>query len=144
MKKIVGLNYLRAISALLVVFYHYTTRYLDIFYNMGAEASHIGLWWGCRAVPVFFMLSGLLTIYNLKPETTILSFETKRVIRLYPAYWVAILITTFTTYLFMPQLKVGLMPTLFNFTMLQGFVNITPVDGAYWTLRYEIWFYQKI
>ena len=31
--------------------------------------------------------------------------------------------------------------TIINFTMLQGFLGIKPVDGAYWTLRYELHFY---
>ena len=72
-KNLSGLNYLRAISALLVVFYHYTTRYLDIVYNMGAEKSRIGLWWGCWAVSVFFILSGFLTLYSMSEKTDVKS-----------------------------------------------------------------------
>ena len=66
LKKIYGLNYIRGICAILIVLYHYTTRYLDIVYDCGAEKGHIGVWWGCWAVSAFFILSGLLTTLNIK------------------------------------------------------------------------------
>ena len=39
MEKNHGLNYIRGIGAILIVLYHYTTRYFDVMYNMGAEAG---------------------------------------------------------------------------------------------------------
>ena len=62
MEKNYGLNYIRGIGAILVMLYHYTTRYLDVMYDMGAESSRIGIWWGCWAVSIFFILSGFLTV----------------------------------------------------------------------------------
>lgn len=141
MKRIVGLNYIRGIAALLILFYHYTTRYQDIFYNAGSEASHKGLWWGCWAVSTFFILSGFLTVYNLKHDIKVSDFLKRRAVRLYPAYWVCLIITTVVVNLFMERYKVDGLTFLFNFSMFQGFVGIKNVDGAYWTLTYEVLFY---
>lgn len=141
MKKIYGLNYIRGICAMLVVLYHYTTRYLDVVLEMGAEQNHIGLWWGCWAVSAFFILSGFLTVANVDETLTPAKFAFKRISRLYPAYWIAIIITTLVTYCVNSDLKVGLIPTFINFTMLQDFLGVESVDGAYWTLRVELWFY---
>ena len=141
MKRLVGLNYIRGISSLLILFYHYTTRYQDIFHNAGAEISHKGLWWGSWAVSTFFILSGFLTVYNLKQDVTAHSFLKKRAVRLYPAYWVCLIITTVVVNLFMERYKVSALTFVFNISMLQGFIGIKNVDGAYWTLTYEILFY---
>ena len=43
---IIGLNYVRGIAAILIMLYHYTTRFYDICYKAGAEENHIGLWVG--------------------------------------------------------------------------------------------------
>ena len=139
MKKISGLNYIRAISAVLVILYHYTTRYTQSYHNVTLENT--GLWWGYRAVAVFFGLSGFLTAHNLKATDTVKTFAKKRAIRLYPAYWVSIILTTVVTYLFLRERFIGIPSTIFNFTMLQEFVGIPSVDGAYWTLMHELWFY---
>lgn len=141
MEKNHGLNYIRGIGAILIVLYHYTTRYFDIMYNMGAEASHTGVWWGCWAVSIFFILSGFLTVANVSDTLTPKTFAIKRVTRLYPAYWVAIILTTIVTYALNFTLKTDLLSTAINFTMLQSFIGIPSVDGAYWTLRCELWFY---
>ncbi len=141
MEKNYGINYIRGISAVLVMLYHYTTRYFDVMYDMGAEHSHIGVWWGCWAVSVFFIISGFLTVANINDSLTVKKFAVKRVTRLYPAYWTAIILTTVVTYALNSTLKIDLVSTAFNFTMLQGFVGVPCVDGAYWTLRCELWFY---
>ena len=118
---IIGLNYVRGIAAILIMLYHYTTRFYDICYKAGAEENHIGLWWGCWAVSVFFILSGFLTVYTLNNKTSIYTYIYKRAIRLYPAYWCAICLTTIVTRLYNVNMAVDNFSTIINFTMLQGF-----------------------
>ena len=141
MKKIYMLDYIRAISCILIMLYHYTTRFFDSYYNLGYENNHIGVWWGCYAVAVFFILSGFLTVYNLRDEQP-KNFIIKRAVRLYPSYWIGIIFTTCVTLIFSIDKFIGIIPTLINFTMLQGFIpGMSNVDGVYWTLRYELQFY---
>lgn len=62
-KRVLGLDWLRAVSMILVVLYHYTTRYQE-------SIGHVDVWpvavpWGCYAVNTFFILTGYLTFANL-------------------------------------------------------------------------------
>jgi peptidoglycan/LPS O-acetylase OafA/YrhL len=64
------------------------------------------------------------------------------VVRLYPAYWFAIILTTVVVTA-LPQVRkpLGLKDTLTNFTMLQIPLHVHDVDGVYWTLWAELRFY---
>jgi len=141
MKKIAGLDYIRAISAILVLLYHYTTRYFDSYFGETFESDHVGLWWGCWAVSAFFILSGFLTVYNLKGNMSFWAFLKKRFIRLYPGYFFCVIITTLFTLVFAFEKFIGVFPTVMNFTVIQNLLGIESVDGAYWTLLCEIVFY---
>lgn len=131
------LDYIRALSAIFVVLYHYTTRYNEIFDN---ELKLIfELPWGALAVNTFFILSGYLTMVNLGDNRIIFSY--KRFIRIFPTYWVAIIITSLFMCLLMPERLLSMKEILINFTMLQSLVGINSVDGVYWTLLFEVLFY---
>ena len=141
MKKIYGFDYIRGISALFIMLYHYTTRYFDIFHNKTFESDHIGLWWGCFAVSVFFMLSGYLTAYTYDDKVKPFEFIKKRVLRLYPSYISAIAVTTLFTLIFNSDAFIGVLPTISNLAIYQSLFGIANVDGAYWTLSVEMTFY---
>lgn len=133
------LNWIRGISALFIVLYHYTYQY-------EVSIGHLTDWpvtvpWGCGAVNVFFMLTGFLTIYALKLGSSPLQFVWKRAKRLYPAYWVCIILTSIVMAVFLPEYLRSFKVILINFTMLQNFIGITNVDGVYWTLSYELILY---
>lgn len=85
------LNWIRGIAALLVVLYHYTTRYQDVFGQ--SEDFAVTFPWGCGAVNVFFLLSGFLSAMTLREDTRVLDYLKKRAVRLYPAYWACLLLT---------------------------------------------------
>lgn len=140
-KNIPALNYIRAVSAIMVMLYHYTTRYMMSYLNIPADKNHLGLWYGFWAVYTFFILSGFLTVISMGSETRPKQFLEKRFFRLYPTYWTAIILTSMVTYFFNRQKFIGVIKTLINFTMLQGCIGVSHVDGAYWTLAYELLFY---
>lgn len=141
MKKIYVIDYIRAVACILIMLYHFTTRFYDKFYNMNYQSSHVGIWWGYHAVAIFFVLSGFLTVYKLNDRSPG-SFLLKRAVRLYPSYWLGIIFTSIITLLFAAQHFIGVIPTLINFTMFQSFaIGTTNVDSVYWTLRYELQFY---
>lgn len=138
-KRIIELDILRGVSCLIVILYHYTTRYEELFRHKDQYVFNMSF--GYMGVSVFFILSGFLVMMNIKPKRNALNFGYKRVIRLYPVYWVALIITFITTSFFLPERTVSLKYALINLSMLQEFIGVPSVDGAYWTLRYEIWFY---
>ena len=82
-KNIPALNYIRAISAIMVMLYHYTTRYMMSYLNIPADKNHLGLWYGFWAVYTFFILSGFLTVISTGgDETHPRKFLEKRFFRL--------------------------------------------------------------
>jgi len=137
---------LRLLAAFSVLAYHYTGINRDYW---GAKPlvefptlHHLSRY-GYLGVELFFLISGfviLMTAY----DRTVQSFISSRVARLYPAYWVAILIT-FPLQQFWTE---GRTPTfleaLGNLTMVQNAYGLTDVQGAFWTLWVELRFYLLI
>lgn len=144
-KRIVEFDLLRGLSALLIVLYHYTTRYNDIFGHI--KPYPVNVWFGSMGVCVFFSLSGFLIAahtQNTLGFSGALKFALKRMIRLYPSYWCCIILTSCVAALLLPVKLLSISDILVNFTMLQSFLGVKSVDGAYWTLQIEILFYAVI
>lgn len=138
--KIIGIQVIRAISAILIVLYHYTNRYNDMDYVAKHDIWAIDLSWGCYAVITFFFISGFLTASNICDNTPPILFLKKRINRLYPTFWIAMIITFIITFL-CHMGDVGISDFFINFTMLPQIFGKKPVDGVYWTQQYEIIFY---
>jgi peptidoglycan/LPS O-acetylase OafA/YrhL len=69
-------------------------------------------------------------------------FIVSRFSRLYPAYWLAVLLTAAVVNAWGPaQAQRSPMEILANLTMLQEFIHVPHVDGVYWTLTCELMFY---
>lgn len=96
---------------------------------------------GYMFVSVFFILTGYLTIMNLKENDNILNFGYKKIARLYPTYWISIVITSIFLYFFMKERLKSIGVIFLNFTMLNYFFGIESVDGVYWTLAINLLFY---
>lgn len=129
----------RGVSALLIVLYHYTTRYNEVIGHQGHFP--INLPWGYMGVSVFFFLSGFLAFMNLRDEDNLFSFGYRRMVRLYPTYWAALILTIISLILLLPDRVPTIHTILINITMLQSFFKVESVDGVYWTLSIELIFY---
>jgi peptidoglycan/LPS O-acetylase OafA/YrhL len=69
-------------------------------------------------------------------------FVVSRFSRLYPVYWVAVLITYVVSVTFpIKATPHTLWELAVNMTMLSGFVKVPYIDGVYWSLTYELGFY---
>ena len=131
---------MRAVAALLVVFYHIESHFpatvWDFIYGSLFSRGHIG-------VDMFFVLSGFLMVFIRPRDTgvTVASrFFLRRVLRVWPSYVVATLLVYF---IFNPTpLEVTVKSLLFlpfaqDPPMVLGF----PTLFVGWTLNYEIYFY---
>jgi peptidoglycan/LPS O-acetylase OafA/YrhL len=145
------IDLLRFLAAFSVVLYHYTYRgYAQgnyspiVFPALGSftQYGHLG-------VELFFIVSGYVVLLSVQ-QKTVRQFFISRVIRLYPAFWVACTLTFIVKRIWgtgaadlhmSPSLQGGLKQYVFNMTMLQEFFGIENMDGAYWSLTLEITFY---
>lgn len=133
------LDYIRGIACILIVLYHYTQRYNELFQNSGEWKFRVS--WGYMAVSTFFVLSGYLAIAKDDSNLGLWTYIKKRAVRLFPAYWVSIPLTFVTTHFLLSSRSVSIKDALINLTMLESFVGVPLVDGVYWTLANELVFY---
>ena len=133
------LDVIRGFSALLIVLYHYTTQYDISIGHIVPYAFKVP--WGCHAVYTFFLLSGFLTLYSYNEKNAALVFLKKRFLRLYPMFWVCMVVTTVYMFFLLPDRVPFLKQFIFNITMVPSFFGFNAVDGVYWTLAKELMFY---
>lgn len=136
------LDYIRGIACILIVLYHYTQRYFELFQDSNNWTFRLS--WGYMAVSTLFMLAGYLSVIKDESNTKLQGYIKHKAFRLFPAYWASIPITFIVTYFWLPSRRVSVFAAIFNFTMLESFVGIALVDGAYWTLANELVFYAFI
>lgn len=125
-RRIEAVDALRGICALAVVLYHYAIRYDALVGFSGApnpafdlDASPELRHWGMFPVYVFFTISGFVISMTLARVKTVGEFALAQFSRIYPAYWVAVLIT-YVAWQQMPLFPgdVGLAGLAANLTML--------------------------
>ncbi|HVW38101.1 MAG TPA: acyltransferase [Pirellulales bacterium] len=138
--RIAELDALRGFAALAVVLYHFTTRFETLFGHAGALAATFP--WGEYGVDFFLMLSGFVILRSLDRTPRASDFVVGRFARLYPAYWAAGAITFGVVCWFgLPGQEIGLGEAALNVTMLQRQLGARHLDGAYWSLEVELFFY---
>ncbi len=134
------IDVLRGLAAITVVLSHYIPywdRYNgDIPVWVPASLGH-------DAVLLFFAISGFVIFMTLERCRTVTDFAVLRFSRLYPAYWVALVLATSVTVLLFDQnfWKGGF---IVNLTMFQEFVRFKNLDNVYWSLTVELAFYLNV
>ena len=136
MKRLAYLDALRGIAALMVVFTHLYAPIIGHVWVLDylIDPGKLGVLW-------FFMISGVVIPFSLKPGPDgPRRFLISRFMRLYPAYWLSLLV-----FLVMLRLTGGEFPgwpqIIANLTMVQAAMGFDDVIGLYWTLFIEVVFY---
>ncbi len=147
MKRLALLDYGRFFAALTVIAFHYTFN--GIANGKVTSIDHIPplievTKYGYLGVELFFMISGYVIFFSAKNRSAA-DFAVSRAVRLYPAYWFAILFTSFFALRWGGDLMAVSPGQIFiNFTMVQSYLGVAHVDGVYWTLIYELTFYLAV
>jgi peptidoglycan/LPS O-acetylase OafA/YrhL len=133
-----SLDWLRGVSALLVVLYHYRELLNDVMPHIGNilfENGRIG-------VDIFFILSGFVmyTATQERKNQLVVPFLVKRAFRVIPLAWLII------TVLFLADGSLDKHALMFSMLFVplansdQPFFGYNILSPA-WTLSYELWFY---
>ncbi len=143
------LDSIRALAALGVVYLHSSLALSSLAHGPEARVIYFLTHFvdtGKIGVIAFFLVSGFVIPMSLKagpPEShPVRDFLIGRFFRLYPAYWLSIVLAFLL--LFHGSLgECSLKRLLLNVTMFQGFFGGTPINmvGLYWTLQIEWMFY---
>ena len=142
--RLAGLDGVRFLAAMGVLVYHYTVRDSQAWGAPPAEVFPRLSEWAVYAAlgpELFFVISGFVVLMTAWGRS-VANVAASRVARLYPAYWVSVLLTGALLLWIWPGGKdVTLGQVAVNLTMLQGLVGVGNVDGVYWTLWAELRFY---
>jgi len=143
-ERIQELDSLRAIAAISVMLFHFTYGYNHNDTNYLFHKGFMG-------VELFFVISGFVIFMTLQNTKTTGQFAVSRFARLYPAYWFSVLLSFVLfsiPFIFNNQIQpsfhvseIFIPQFLINLTMFQSYFGIEHIDGAYWTLSVELFFY---
>ncbi|WP_433187918.1 acyltransferase family protein [Actinoallomurus sp. CA-150999] len=147
------LDLLRFVAAAAVMLHHFTGVPAPEWPGGNARTIFPGLGqvtrWGFLGVELFFLISGFVILMSAW-DRRVGDFAVSRVVRLFPAYWVSVVLSlaaylAFHSYVpFGPGTDGPIRRFLPNLTMLQEGVGSQRMEVVYWTLYVELHFYALI
>lgn len=138
------LDLLRLLAAFAVVLFHYTAVLPNSIENSLAPTYPLLesiFKYGFLGVQFFFMISGFVILLTASKKNW-QGFVISRISRLYPAFWIALTITTLAILLLDDnKTNFEFSQYFWNLTMVPEYIGIENIDAVYWTLQVEIKFY---
>ena len=137
MKRSISLDILRGLSAFAIMFYH-ISGWINhgIAHSSDTFLGRIGLY----GVSIFYVLSGLTMslVYKdtLNSFVAIKAFYIKRVLRIYPLYWLAVMLSVALL-----KTEASLLDLFFNFTGLFAILSTKSLTTGGWSIGNELIFY---
>jgi peptidoglycan/LPS O-acetylase OafA/YrhL len=137
------LDFLRFGGVLAILFFHYTFRGFAadnetlLSYPFLAPVTK----YGYLGVHLTFMISGFVILMSVQGKSAA-QFLISRIARLYPVFWFCCSMTFLLSLIIRdPRHTYSISQYLLNMTMLNEFVGVDSIDGAYWILPVQIVFY---
>jgi peptidoglycan/LPS O-acetylase OafA/YrhL len=143
MPRMMELDALRGLASLGVVVFHFTSHYERLYGHNGSLPFTFDV--GNYGAHLFFVISGFVIFMTLERTNHVRDFVVSRFSRLFPGYWLALLITLITVQTIgLPDQHVSTRDALLNLTMMADFFDAREIDGSYWTLQIELFFYLQM
>ncbi len=136
MDKRIGTNIytLKGIGAILIIIYHYSVYY---GYGYGEfTLKYFNFAYLSFPIPMFFIFSAFFLYKKAAAFRDPVKLAVYRMTRLYPMYWIAVLFSSAVICLAGEPISAG--KVLLNLTMVEKLFGVDHIDGAYWTMFYEI------
>lgn len=93
------------------------------------------------AIDLFFIISGFVITLSIR-NTALGHFFRSRIVRIFSVYWLCVGITYIITIAYgAPRFTASFSQLFLNLMLLQDFLGVPPLDGAYWTMSLEVRFY---
>lgn len=142
--RLVEIDVLRFLAAAVVALYHWTYRPV----SASGVPSETAFGWlqqvscyGYLGVDLFFLISGFVIFWSANNRSG-LSFLASRISRLYPTFWICVLLTCLAVWLTRhPGIDLSLKSVVLNLTMIPEILGQSTIDRVYWTLVVELKFY---
>lgn len=140
MKLMINIQFLRAIAALLVVFFHLVPQFGQADFMLSPLMSFFSQF-GYAGVDVFFVISGYViwTSSQSNSKKSTAHFIYNRLTRIYLGYWPYFLLTLAVVYLFASD-KLNQANLIGSFFLTEIGIHKLLIPIA-WTLTYEMYFY---
>lgn len=132
---------LRAIAAMLVVLFHAQQAFARRFEEPAFENESYLFAFGGVGVHIFFVISGFIMVYTSAStrKFNIREFYRRRLLRIYPIYWICVLFF-FSAHFLLGQ-SIGVSPSRLIGALLLLPGNAAAIIGPAWTLAFEMFFY---
>lgn len=141
-KNILSIHYIRGISALMVVLFHFRGVLNDVYAQK--DLGNILFRWGEIGVDAFFIISGFIICLSTKNKTPAKEFVLKRFFRIYPAYILFVAFSICVAYKTSPASMTDIINALLilplDYSKGGPFFGYSYLTVA-WSLFYEISFY---
>jgi exopolysaccharide production protein ExoZ len=137
---ILSLQALRFVAALCVVVFHSHVALLTRFPGHQPDQVDHAFNVGASGVHIFFVISGFVMVYTtLRSGLTPWSFLLRRLIRIYPIYWVMVAAYLVAHVLLGTPYTISAADAAGAAVLLPGYSSL--VIGPGWTLSFEMYFY---
>ena len=138
-KRLQYLDSARGFAAIAVLIFHAVLSFSEVHTDLDRLSNFFKTYFdlGKIGVIVFFLISGFVIPFSFNGTGFIAlkSFGISRLFRLYPVYWVSVILG------FVLYQNFSWVDFIANLTMLQQFVGFPNIIGLYWTLQIELIFY---
>lgn len=139
--RLTAIQFLRFVAAIMVVIFHANIFTNSIYPRPSFDPMVMFSLIGTAGVPIFFSISGFIVFYTSRnlfsQEGSTRKFLMRRLARIYPIYWIALVVY----FNFLTDFK-----TISGLENFLGLIFLIPGDGDVvispaWTLSYELYFY---